>query len=195
MNRSLNYKMNKTVLETLISETHGQFQHNLCRNIVPEPTNAYICPIPYDHDYTLPICKVVNNETLPAPAITINDSNIFDVDNLSSKVPSEVQYESYKDHDKRLLTFQNWGGRKPDAKSLNQAGFFYTGVGDTIRCFTCGINIKDFAEDMKPIKEHIRHSDQCPYLLILLGETRLEECKKHLRTHDSEYKKRVTNSR
>jgi hypothetical protein len=119
--------MNKTVLETLISETHGQFQHNLCRNIVPEPTNAYICPIPYDHDYTLPICKVVNNETLPAPAITINDSNIFDVDNLSSKVPSEVQYESYKDHDKRLLTFQNWGGRKPDAKSLNQAGFFYTG--------------------------------------------------------------------
>jgi hypothetical protein len=47
------------------------------------------------------------------------------------------------------------------------------------------MNIKDFDGDMKPIKEHIRYSDQCPYLLILLGETKLEACKVNVKYNES----------
>jgi hypothetical protein len=119
--------MSRTVAKPLKSKTHGQFQHNSARNIVPEPLTYYICPIPFDHNFKFPLCEAVNNKTLPVPAITIKDSNIIDGNYLPLEVPSAVQYESYKDHNKRLTTFKTWGGRKPDAKSLNQAGFFYTG--------------------------------------------------------------------
>ncbi|XP_060556285.1 baculoviral IAP repeat-containing protein 2-like [Ruditapes philippinarum] len=49
-------------------------------------------------------------------------------------------------------------------------GFFYTGRLDLIRCFQCGIGLKDWAGADEPLFEHIKHSPDCSFLKDLLGQ-------------------------
>ena len=51
------------------------------------------------------------------------------------------------------------------------------GRGDLVRCFQCGIGLKDWSTDDDPILEHIRVSDNCPFLIAELGEDVIEELK------------------
>ena len=53
--------------------------------------------------------------------------------------------------------------------------YIFQDDGDLVRCFQCGIGLKDFSEDDDPMLEHVRHSSRCTYLPEVLGETGLEE--------------------
>jgi hypothetical protein len=49
--------------------------------------------------------------------------------------------------------------------------------GDLVRCFQCGIGLKDFSQNDDPLLEHVRHSEKCPFIPQLLGEQRLASIK------------------
>jgi len=46
---------------------------------------------------------------------------------------------------------------------------YFTGVGDLVRCFQCGIGLKDFSNIDDPLKEHVKHSDSCLFLIRFYG--------------------------
>lgn len=81
------------------------------------------------------------------------------------------RHPQYLDLTARQQSFSNWpatSGQDPERMASN--GFFYTGRFDLIRCFQCGIGLKDWAAPDEPLFEHIKHSPECVFLKELLGE-------------------------
>ncbi|WAR07955.1 BIR7B-like protein [Mya arenaria] len=48
-------------------------------------------------------------------------------------------------------------------------------TGDLVRCHQCGIGLKDFSPEDDPLTEHIKHADNCDYLIDVYGVAGLEE--------------------
>ena len=48
---------------------------------------------------------------------------------------------------------------------------------DLIRCYMCGIGLKDWSADDEPLFEHVRHSPDCPFLFTFLGQDVLDAYK------------------
>ena len=44
-----------------------------------------------------------------------------------------------------------------------------TGTDDLVRCYQCGIGLKDFTGTDDPLKEHVKHSGECAFLLEHFG--------------------------
>ena len=49
----------------------------------------------------------------------------------------------------------------PNSKQMATAGFYYTGTNDQVRCFWCGIELRNEPGD-DPWCEHARYSPICP---------------------------------
>ena len=62
--------------------------------------------------------------------------------------------------EKRFQTFQNWPYKDTiDGKSLANAGFFYEGHADRVRCFHCRnvLHVRDWQKGHDPLSEHLPH--------------------------------------
>lgn len=60
-------------------------------------------------------------------------------------------------------------GSGHDALQLSLYGFYWTGVTDYVRCFSCRITLYDFQENDMPLFEHIKVSKRCNYLHYVMG--------------------------
>ncbi|XP_021365133.1 baculoviral IAP repeat-containing protein 3-like [Mizuhopecten yessoensis] len=76
----------------------------------------------------------------------------------SPRNSSQVSSES------RRQSFRNWPGSDQDIDALVQAGFFFTGEEDIVRCFHCDIGLAEWDPSDDPWVEHARHSPDCPFL-------------------------------
>lgn len=79
-----------------------------------------------------------------------------------SKNCSHPQYEQKSD---RLITFEKWyldAVKSPN--ELAEAGFFYTGVRDEVRCFSCGIGLKDWCSYDDAWEQHACWSPNCNFI-------------------------------
>ncbi|XP_060599289.1 baculoviral IAP repeat-containing protein 3-like [Ruditapes philippinarum] len=104
----------------------------------------------------------------------------------SSRIPLSLKpprYPDFTDQQCRLLSFNSssWAGdSKPDKSSLVACGFFYTGNQDLVRCFQCGIGLKDWTKEDDPMNEHIQHSTSCSFLVQKFGKHELDQMKRAL---------------
>ena len=77
----------------------------------------------------------------------------------------EIREQTFIDH--------NWSAHvnftSPSFDKIAEAGFYYTGEADCVRCFWCslGLNCWDPGDD--PWREHARFSPRCPWLLRCRG--------------------------
>jgi hypothetical protein len=65
----------------------------------------------------------------------------------------------------RLETLQSWPNNhnlKPD--DLAAAGFYYTGVGDCVRCFFCGGGLKNWKDTDDAWEEHAANFPKCGHV-------------------------------
>ncbi|KAH3736359.1 hypothetical protein DPMN_042922 [Dreissena polymorpha] len=98
-----------------------------------------------------------------------------------------AKYPRYAAVEDRTASFRNWPRTRPTIPALCQSGFFCTGNDDLVRCFCCGIGLKDFSDTDDPLQEHVRHSRNCAYLIVLLGgQDGMERYHRSLPTHDPE---------
>ncbi|XP_045195762.2 baculoviral IAP repeat-containing protein 2-like [Mercenaria mercenaria] len=96
-----------------------------------------------------------------------------------------AKHPEYTDYNQRLGSYARWPLRKPDAISLCDAGFFFSNPYDLVRCFQCGIGLKDFSDRDEPLFEHARHSPNCSFLVECLGTERLSAIKIKCQTQQS----------
>lgn len=97
--------------------------------------------------------------------------------------PSQQRHEHYEHPDlmlevDRRKTFNDWPKsirQKP--RELAEAGFFYTGQGDMVICFSCGLGLRDWDIDDNPIVEHAKYTTDCMYLNLVKGTTFVENVK------------------
>ncbi|XP_013401491.1 baculoviral IAP repeat-containing protein 7-B [Lingula anatina] len=72
----------------------------------------------------------------------------------------EMQYEAL-----RVSSFKNWPVTAPvGATRLARAGFYYSGEGDRVICFSCNGRLQSWKPGDNPESEHRRHFPTCDYI-------------------------------
>lgn len=75
----------------------------------------------------------------------------------------------------RLRSFAEWPRHmKQRPEQLAEAGFFYTGVGDRVKCFSCGGGLKDWDDDDEPWEQHALWMSKCRFVKLMKGESFIE---------------------
>ncbi|XP_017101434.2 death-associated inhibitor of apoptosis 1 [Drosophila bipectinata] len=81
------------------------------------------------------------------------------------------EYPEYAVEAARLRTFEAWPRNlKQKPPQLAEAGFFYTGVGDRVRCFSCGGGLKDWDDNDEPWEQHALWLSQCRFVKLMKGQ-------------------------
>ncbi|XP_076303913.1 baculoviral IAP repeat-containing protein 3-like [Lasioglossum baleicum] len=79
-------------------------------------------------------------------------------------------YPEYGTNNARLRTFETWPKIMAQTKkTLTDAGFFYTGKSDKIRCHHCGGGLKGWGLEHDPWEQHAKWFSKCSYLLMVKG--------------------------
>ncbi|XP_053676605.1 putative inhibitor of apoptosis [Anopheles nili] len=74
--------------------------------------------------------------------------------------------------DARFRSFTNWTmGHVQDPKRLSEAGFYYLGVADDVRCFQCDGGFEQWLVNDDPWFEHARCFPNCSFLRLVMGQS------------------------
>ena len=114
------------------------------------------------------IFGLVNNfltpQTSPRPTFSFNIGIVGRTPNLSW-TPFNLIMTLIN---KRVITFENkWPKQLTQhPQQLAASGFYYTGCGDRVTCFHCGITLCNWECADYIDMEHKKHSPDCKYLLM-----------------------------
>lgn len=87
------------------------------------------------------------------------------------------EYPNYAIEAKRLESYEDWPKfMKQKPKELSDAGFFYTGKSDRVKCFSCGGGLKDWEAEDEPWEQHAMWYSHCEYLKLMKGEEYIAHC-------------------
>ncbi|XP_046572470.1 E3 ubiquitin-protein ligase XIAP-like isoform X2 [Haliotis rubra] len=92
------------------------------------------------------------------PTETVHDSNL----GISTDRPKNPTYAVTS---ARVKSYVTWPHSSPTPVDLAEAGFFYNGQGDSVRCFFCGTGLRNWDSGDNAWVEHARWSPQCVYLV------------------------------
>ena len=86
----------------------------------------------------------------------------------------------FEDRDSRLATYE--GVWRPDIEQtpdiLTDAGFFYTGVDDVVRCHYCDGGLRNWESADDPWEEHARWFPFCKYIIKMKGKEYIDSIRR-----------------
>jgi hypothetical protein len=65
----------------------------------------------------------------------------------------------------RLLTFQGWPVDFLRPREMAEAGYFYTGVQDRVKCLICMIEFGNWQQHDIPFNKHAFYAPRCPFVI------------------------------
>ncbi|KAH9487770.1 hypothetical protein Btru_068725 [Bulinus truncatus] len=96
----------------------------------------------------------------------------------------ESKYRHYANITERLKTFQKWlNDYTKTPEELADAGFFYEGYADCVRCFHCAGKTRGWEADDDPWIEHARWFPKCEYVSERKGKNFVAAVQDLSRTH------------
>ncbi|XP_050394514.2 E3 ubiquitin-protein ligase XIAP [Patella vulgata] len=91
----------------------------------------------------------------------------------------EVLYnQMMANYQNRLNTFKNWPHHSISSRDMSKAGLYMTGRGDSVKCFTCGVILKDWDPTDDPFTEHQKWSTGCSYIAENYSKSKSENNEK-----------------
>lgn len=142
-----------------------------CPLVCKQPTNNVPVPLP------LPVVPAGNDgfDNFPFSIIFATLNPVPRVDD--GPVPPSVP-PSYVTKFQRLQTFTNWPvSIKQKPINLSDAGFYYSGQGDSVICFSCGINVHRWLPQDDPWEYHAHLNPDCEYVLLEKGLSFVLQCR------------------
>jgi baculoviral IAP repeat-containing protein 7/8 len=124
-----------------------------------------------DHKRWAPQCKLVRGLVDVNGGSTSEPVVVSSIDECGARPKAIVAHPQYRTYNSRIVTFRNkWPVSIPiTPHQLAVAGFFYTGVGDKVKCFTCDGGLNDWKAGDDAFKEHARWFDRCNYIIKAKG--------------------------
>lgn len=93
---------------------------------------------------------------------------------------------------KRLDTFEGWTlGEFHPPREMVEAGFYYTGHADLVRCFYCKGGIKSWKRFDRPWVEHGRWFPKCPFVRLCKGQEFVDVVQKLIEVSDADVKREI----
>ena len=80
--------------------------------------------------------------------------------------PTEKSFTSFE---RRKNSFNDCQKHSINSSLFAEAGFFFIGGVDTLRCFCCGIVLENWEEEDNPWIEHAKVEMDCPHLYLNKG--------------------------
>uniref|UniRef100_A0A0P4WDH8 RING-type domain-containing protein n=1 Tax=Scylla olivacea TaxID=85551 RepID=A0A0P4WDH8_SCYOL len=90
--------------------------------------------------------------------------------------PKRKDFLSQHDREKSFSQWPEMVKQKP--KELAEAGFFYCGLSDHVRCFHCGNGLRNWEKDDDPWEEHARWYPECNYVLVKKGQDFIDKVRR-----------------
>ena len=136
----------------------------------------------------LACCKIISRITcevsaaLPVSSVDVCGSGSY---SESSKSPPDLMLASviglhrhtgprrkdFLSQTDRENSFTHWPEMvKQTPKVLSEAGFFYCGLSDHVRCFHCGNGLRNWEKDDDPWQEHAKWYPECNYVILKMGQ-------------------------
>lgn len=89
-----------------------------------------------------------------------------------------AEHAEYAIETARFRSFDSWPKTlKQKPKQLSDAGFFYTGRGDSVKCFSCNGGLRDWEENDDPWEQHAIWFSKCEYLNLVKGKEYIDSIK------------------
>ena len=102
------------------------------------------------------------------PTVYINP--IYQPLELEVELYISPKVEALAPLEKRLETFSSWPrGLRQNGLTMAKAGFYYTGLGDNVRCYHCDGGLYGWMPNDCPWIEHARWYPHCPHLNLIKG--------------------------
>ncbi|XP_057329933.1 E3 ubiquitin-protein ligase XIAP-like [Microplitis mediator] len=70
----------------------------------------------------------------------------------------------YRSEALRIQSYSQWPEPTVSPEKLANAGFYYTGEGDSVKCFECGIVICHWLQTDNPVSDHRRWQSNCRFI-------------------------------
>ncbi|AJD80729.1 inhibitor of apoptosis 3 [Pseudoplusia includens SNPV IE] len=131
------------------------------------------------------ICQWQKDDVVDSYHRTYAPQCPFDLKKLDARQAKHDEYErenkfifKYPNFDnvvKRINSFRNWPRNRTDYIDLAEAGFFYTGLGDRVKCFYDGCTLSDWSCDRVPWQQHAKWYPNCPYVLFVKGHDYVQQ--------------------
>ena len=95
----------------------------------------------------------------------------YELQKLLSEERVPHRSPQYASSSLRLHTFSSWQySNLITSYQLASAGFFYTGHGSRVECFSCGLTHQDWKKGDLPLHVHRQRSPNCPFIGSLLSK-------------------------
>jgi len=86
------------------------------------------------------------------------------------------RYATYATRDARLKSFTHWPSHlKQTPRMMAEAGFFYLGVNDHVKCFHCDGGLRNWEPNDDPWMEHAQWFPRCGYLILVKGDQYIKD--------------------
>ena len=93
--------------------------------------------------------------------------------------PAHPQYASYE---ARLRSFGEWPpGIKQSPAVMAEAGLYYYGISDQVKCFYCDGGLREWQETDDPWEEHAGWFSECAFVRLVKGDAYVERSKRNVR--------------
>ncbi|XP_053396716.1 baculoviral IAP repeat-containing protein 7-like [Mercenaria mercenaria] len=133
-----------------------------CGNAIP--SSVYVSGMRRNNDFTAPRNRSLANL----------NGQIECYPGITTEKPKHPDYaiKSF-----RQSSFSGWCSDVIDPAQLSEAGFFYTGIKDCVRCFFCGGGMKNWERGDNAWIEHARWFPNCAYVKLYKGENFVNMCR------------------
>ena len=158
-----------------------------CRGIVGAWEKGDVARV--EHQRHFPTCRFINGDAVGN--IPIEQSRIISFPENKPLLESVdlPQYSGPKRTDfilqiDREKSFEKWPAlvhQKP--KELAEAGFFYCGLSDHVRCFHCGHGLRNWEKGDIPWEEHARWYPECIFVKVKKGKDFVEQVRRKKPPH------------
>nr|CAD7264450.1 unnamed protein product [Timema shepardi] len=93
------------------------------------------------------------------------------IDDLGIQLHRGPKHPKYSTPESRLLTYSHWPRQltRQTPETLVQAGFYYIGLSDQVRCFHCDGGLSSWDPTDDPFVEHARWFPHCGYITLVRG--------------------------
>ncbi|XP_012523341.1 putative inhibitor of apoptosis [Monomorium pharaonis] len=105
---------------------------------------------------------------------TIQNETMTELGIQKHEGPYKPEYATYK---KRLQTFRGWPkDLKQTPEMLAEAGFYYSGYEDQVRCFYCDGGLRTWQPTDDVWIEHARWFEKCGFVILIRGHDFVKHC-------------------
>ncbi|KAL1492140.1 hypothetical protein ABEB36_012628 [Hypothenemus hampei] len=118
-----------------------------------------------------------NGPTLQGNMNIIDNVVDGNLDELGVQIHNGPKRPDFGTVEARLKSFGTWSPyliQTPN--SLAQAGFYYEGLGDQVRCFHCDGGLRHWDPDDDPWTEHARWFSRCSFVNLVKGQEFVAAC-------------------